>query len=69
MRWPIVSSVVKAAGYDPERHVLEVEFPSGDVYRYVRVEPRVFHAFMTADSKGRFFNERIREAYEGERVE
>lgn len=61
--------MVKAAGYDTARLILEVEFPSGYVYRYQGVEPHVFHAFMTAASKGRFFNDHIRDDYDCERVE
>lgn len=68
MRWPVSSSVVKAAGYDPARRLLEVEFHNERVYRYREVGHRVYDAFMKASSKGRFFNEQIRDAYACERI-
>ena len=39
---PLRSSVLKAAGYDPGTAILELEFTSGDVYRYFAVPPSVF---------------------------
>lgn len=67
-RWPVASSVIKAVGYDPDRHVLDVEFRAGHVYRYEDVEGAVFQDFMAAESKGRFFNLNIQYAYEFERL-
>ena len=69
VRWPVSSSVLKAVAYDPARLVLDVEFHNERVYRYRDVGHRVYDAFMKAASKGRFFNEQIRDTYDFERIE
>jgi len=43
--------------------VLDIEFTSGARYRYFAVPAQVFHDFLAADSKGTFFNRRIRHCY------
>jgi len=66
-RLPVSSSAIASVGYDAPTSVLEVEFRSGDVYRYFVVPASVHDALMTAPSKGRFFQERIRDRYPTER--
>jgi hypothetical protein len=61
-REPVSSSVIAAIGYDEEREVLEVEFTSGTIYRYLRVSLDVYEDFLASRSKGTFFNERIKDA-------
>jgi lysyl-tRNA synthetase class 2 len=43
--------------------MLDVEFTSGTKYRYFAVPERVFHEFLAAESKGVFFNRRIKPCY------
>jgi hypothetical protein len=62
-RQPLRSSVLSAAGYDPATAVLELQFTSGDVYRYFAVPPSVFRALLDADSPGAFFNTTIIDRY------
>ena len=62
-RQPLRSSVLKAAGYDSATAVLELEFTSGDVYRYFAVPPSVFKALVDDDSPGAYFNKHISERY------
>jgi len=62
-RIPVRSSVIATVGYDPETAVLEVEFRSGDVYRYFAVPPSVHHALIAADSPGAYFNRHINDHY------
>ena len=62
-RQPLRSSVLKAAGYDPATAELELEFTSGDVYRYYAVPPSVFHSLVDDDSPGAYFNKNISERY------
>ncbi|WP_348627461.1 MULTISPECIES: KTSC domain-containing protein [unclassified Mesorhizobium] len=46
------------------RRILSVWFvPSGDRYDYEQVEPETHAAFKAARSKGRFFNEFVRDRY------
>ena len=64
----VVSESLASAGYNPETRVLEAEFTSGTVYRYWNVPPREYENLMTAPSKGRYFNQHIRDRYEYEVV-
>jgi hypothetical protein len=52
-REPVSSSVIAAIGYDEEREVLEVEFTSGTVYRYLRVSLDLFQAPRASSSTSR----------------
>ena len=61
LRVAVLSSALKSVGY--RGGVLEVEVASGDVYRYLDVPRDVFVEFMRAESKGSFFNERIRDSF------
>ena len=62
-RTPVRSSVIAAVGYDAETAVLEVEFRSGDVYRYFAVPPSVHRALIEADSPGAYFNKNVSDHY------
>jgi hypothetical protein len=62
-RIPVRSSVIAAIGYDTETAVLEVEFRSGDVYRYFAVPPSVHKALLEAESPGAYFNKHISDHY------
>lgn len=62
-RRPLDSSVLASAGYDARIAVLELEFRSGEVYRYFAVPPSVHEGLLAAPSAGRFFTQRIRDRY------
>jgi hypothetical protein len=62
-RWPIESSAVRTMGYDPDSSTLEVEFSSGDVYRYYRVAPADVEGLILAGSKGTYINQVIKPRY------
>jgi hypothetical protein len=68
MRQDVVSSELRSVGHDEESLVLEVEFHSGGVYRYFGVPRDLYLNLMAAESKGRFFNEWIRERHYYQRV-
>lgn len=57
----VSSQTMRSVGYEPGR--LEVEFKTGRVYRYRRVPRTEFLRLLQADSKGRYFNARIRDRY------
>jgi hypothetical protein len=63
IRQLVNSSAVRSVGYDRRSRTLEVEFTSGEVYRYLGVERIVFSALLRSDSLGRFVNERIKPRY------
>ncbi|GEK87500.1 KTSC domain-containing protein [Microbacterium aerolatum] len=67
-RVEVESSAVRSVGYDDQFAVLEIEFVSGDVYRYHAVPHAIHRALMDAESKGRFFVEQIRDVYPTARV-
>jgi hypothetical protein len=64
MPWETVeSSAIEAVAYDPDRELLDIELTNGRAYRYIDVSPAVYAAFMAAESKGRFYNDAIRDVY------
>lgn len=67
-RVSLESSVIASAGYDPRTAVLEIEFTTGDVYRYFAVPPSIHRGLRVAASAGRFFTERIRNVYPSQHV-
>ena len=67
-REPVTSSVVAEVGYDPRYPWLEVELKSGTLYLYREVPANIHQAFMTALSKGSFYNRYVRDDYPFVRV-
>jgi HTH-type transcriptional regulator/antitoxin HigA len=59
----IASSAIKEIDYDARRKKLFVTFTTGRVYAYERVPQEVYQRFLTAPSKGAFFNTTIRDHY------
>lgn len=64
---PVTSSSLASVGFDPATNELEIEFRSGDVYRY-SVPRRVHLELMASDSMGSYFARRIRPAHRGWKV-
>jgi KTSC domain len=59
----VISTAVRAVGYDQARRVLQVELRNGAVYDYLDVPRAVYEAFMNADSKGIYYNRQVRDKY------
>lgn len=59
----MASSVIAAAEYDAQTQTLIVTFTTGRIYAYEDVPPHVFEAYRFASSKGRYFNEYIRDRF------
>ena len=59
-RYPVLSSAIRAVGYDQGTHTLEVEFRSGSVYDYEDVPPEEVLGLLESDSLGRYFATTIR---------
>jgi hypothetical protein len=53
----VESSVIGAIGYS---RVLQIQFESGRVYQYYDVPQDVYDGMLSAESKGRYFNQHIR---------
>ena len=60
-RQAVSSRAISSIGY--QAGTLEIEFVDGDVYRYFLVPRGLFIEFLQAESKGAFFNERIRDRF------
>ena len=57
------SSSLLAVAYQPEQEWLRVEFVCGEVYGYSGVPEVVYHDLLLAESKGRYFNQWIRDRF------
>lgn len=62
-RAEVESSLISRVGYVAEYKVLEIEFNDGRSYQYFGVPERVYKSLMVAESRGRYFNDRVRDAY------
>jgi lysyl-tRNA synthetase class 2 len=58
----VVSSAIRSVGFDASTNELEIEFTSGEVYRYA-VPARVHRELLAAESPGRYFQAHIRPRY------
>ena len=67
-REPVNSAAIETVTYDEWSRHLDIALATGRIYRYFDVPPEVYAELMDADSKGRFYNERIRDAYRYERL-
>ena len=67
-RTQVVSTNIRAIGYDSASQTLELEFQDGSVYQYYGVPEFLHEQFMQASSKGQFLNQYIRNAYPYSRV-
>ena len=59
-RKPVQSTAIAKIGYSKRRHILEIEFVNGAVYRYLDVPPAIYRGLMSAESKTRFYDSNIR---------
>jgi hypothetical protein len=64
----VKSSAMLTVGYHEDLKVLEVEFPSKEVYQYFDVPAHVHFALMQASSLGTYFNAYIKNQYEERRI-
>jgi hypothetical protein len=62
-RQPVHSTAIAKIGYSKRRHILEIEFVNGAIYRYLDVAPSVYRDLMSAESKARFYDFNIRSHY------
>ena len=62
-RLPVQSRAIAKAGYSKRRHLLEIEFVNGAVYRYFDVQVSVYNDLMSAESKARFYDSNIKKHY------
>ena len=64
-RRAVKSSRMRSVGYDDRKKVLTIEFEKGVVWTYNYVPENLFERLLSAESKGKFFNDSIRPFYPG----
>lgn len=66
------SSTIHRVDYHEAEKTLDIEFRSGNVYRYYEVPPRLWKVFQLyiecEGSPGSFFNEYIKSQYTSEKI-
>lgn len=67
-REAVDSTSIGSIGFHPELQVLEIEFRGGALYRYFAVPLSIFEAMQKAESKGRYFSQRIRGHFKFQRL-
>jgi len=63
LRVDLQSTSLKAVTYQDQSAHLELEFRSGAIYRYSAVPALVYQELLRAESKGRYFNQHIRNRF------
>ncbi|HUE49486.1 MAG TPA: KTSC domain-containing protein [Candidatus Dormibacteraeota bacterium] len=56
-------TAITRVGYSKRRHILEIEFANGAVYRYLDVPSSIYRDLMSAESKARFYDFNIKGKY------
>ncbi|MEY2530063.1 MAG: hypothetical protein QOI96_148 [Verrucomicrobiota bacterium] len=64
----VQSTGLAGVGYSKRRHILEIEFINGAVYRYVDVPPLIYRELMSAESKAGYYASHIKKHYRSVRV-
>ena len=59
----VESEAIAEIAYDDETSRMVVRFVDGEWYSYFGVSPRIYKAFVAAESHGRFFHDHIRDRY------
>jgi hypothetical protein len=57
------STTLNAATYQDQSASLDLEFRSGATYRYIGVPVQTYLELLWAESKGRYFNQHIRNRF------
>ena len=69
MKWTALESkMLSAAAYEDSKQILYLRFRNtGEVYRYFEFPALDYQAFLSAESRGRFFRSHIRDHFRYER--
>jgi hypothetical protein len=59
----VISSNIKAVGYDPETSELRVQFIGDSEYTYLDVSEEVYTQLINAESVGKYFAAHIKKEY------
>ncbi|MBJ7514766.1 MAG: KTSC domain-containing protein [Stenotrophomonas sp.] len=58
------SSAIAEIGYEPATMRMRIRFVEGHTYDFCRVPAHVYQGFYQSASKGRYYNENIRDRYQ-----
>ncbi len=58
------SSAISAIGYDPSSQRMKITFKQGSTYDYCHVPQNVFDSFLSASSKGGYYDGYYRVRYD-----
>ena len=67
-RQSVKSRILRSVGYDDSRKILEIEFHTGLVYRYLGVPPKVYANLMQSGEIGKYFSEKVRPKFQTKQV-
>lgn len=59
----VKSSAIKTIGYDEKTNTLYIEFKNKHIYMYLNVLNEEQKNFLSAESKGKYFNRKIKKKY------
>ena len=62
------STTLATVGFEEAAGILQLEFRSGPLYRYFGVSAEVYEGLLRTSSKGRYFNEHIRDRFQHDRM-
>ena len=60
---PVSSTLLASVIYDVGELILQLEFCNGAIYRYFAVPAAIHDGLLLADSKGSYFNRKIRSVF------
>ncbi|WP_345785751.1 KTSC domain-containing protein [Pelagicoccus sp. SDUM812002] len=61
---PVRSSATRAIGYNPSTGQMQIQFKQGKTYMFCGVPQHVFDSFLSAGSKGSYYDNHIRDRYQ-----
>jgi len=67
-RTKVDSNTILSIGYEPDAELLELEFTSGDIYDYHKVQPYLYLGLTSSNLKDVYFNKYIRDKYPVEKI-
>jgi hypothetical protein len=67
-RTSVSSGNIASVGYDAKMSIMEVEFTTGDVYKYYDVPVDVYRGLMDAESKGVYLYSNVKSKYQYSKV-
>jgi len=57
------SSAIRRVGYDPSTRRMKIVFAQGHDYDFCNVPPGIYRELLEAASKGRYYNDNIKDRY------